>query len=138
MASPVESAEFQRLLVEGIRKVWDDGKYSELVSPIDSIMNTLKSTKAYEQFYGVTGVGDFSAFNGKVAYSGMFPGFHTKLEPAEMTNGIQFERKLLDDVQYTGVGPIIQRAKALFRSAGRTIDKLKVSALADAFSTAFA
>lgn len=137
MASPVESAEFQRLLVEGLKKVWDEGKYADIKSPMDRIMKTEGSKRAYEQYYSVTGVGDFAPFTGKVSYSGMFPGFHTKIEPAEFTNGIQFERKLLDDCIYTGVGAITSRAKALYRSAARTIDKLKVSVLPNGFSTAF-
>ena len=134
MASPVESNEFRRLLSEGLKKVWNDGKYADLKSPIDRIMNTMSSTRWSEEFFSVTGVGDIVPFGGKITYLPMFPGFYTRIEPAEFAAGIQFERKLLDDEKYS---VITARSKTLYRSANRTIDKLKVSALANGFSSAF-
>jgi hypothetical protein len=134
MASPVESNEFRRLLSEGLKKVWTDGKYADLKSPIDRIMNTMSSTRWAEEFFSVSGVGDILPFGGKITYLPMFPGFYTRIEPAEYAAGIQFERKLLDDEKYSVID---KKATRLFRSANRTIEKMKVGALPSGFSTAF-
>src|SRR5574343_853616 len=134
MASPVESNEFRRLLSEGLKQVWTDGKYADLKSPMDRIMGTMSSSRWSEEFFSITGVGDIVPFGGKLTYLPMYPGFYTRIEPAEFAAGIQFERKLLDDEKY---GVITARSKTLYRSATRTIDKMKVNALASGFSSAF-
>jgi hypothetical protein len=133
MGTPVESSEFRRLLEEGLYKVWED-RYAELKGDADSLYTVISSDRWAEEFYEVTGIGDFDEFTGKIEYAPIYPGFYTRIEPKEFTKGVQFERKLMDDKKYR---VLEARASALFSSALRTMDKMKVEPFAYATSVAF-
>ncbi len=133
MASPLTSSQFVRLMDERLREV-AEGVYSDLPSMIPTLFNVLTSTKAWEEFFQVGDVPDIPEFNGKLSFLSIAPGFHTKIEPKEHAGGLQFQRKLIDDKQYSVLD---DRASGLMRSAQRTREKKGVRAFAFAFSSAF-
>jgi phage major head subunit gpT-like protein len=101
---------------------------------IDRFYKVLPSDSAFEEFYDIGDVPDIPAFNGKLEYLNIAPGFYSKVEPKEFAGGLQFERKLLDDKKYAVLD---DGAKKLARSAGRVKEKYGVRLFAYAFSTAF-
>jgi len=133
MASPLDSAQFVRLLDNRLRQV-AEAKYNDLPSMIPKFYNIMSTDSAWEEFYSVGSVPDIPEFNGKLSYLGVAPGFHTRIEPKEYAAGIQSERKLLDDKKYNVLD---RRAEGLMEAAQRTMEKLGVRPFAYAFSTAY-
>lgn len=133
MPSPLDSAQFVRLLDKRLREVTEK-RYKELPTMIPKLYNEISSDSAWEEFFSVGSVQDIPEFNGKISYLGQAPGFYTKIEPKEYAGGIQFERKLLDDKKYSVLD---SRASSLMESAQRTREKLGVKMFSNAFSTAF-
>jgi hypothetical protein len=133
MASPLDSAQFVRLLDKRLREVSEDA-YKQLPSMIPTLYRTLSSEQAWEEFFSIGGVPDIPEFNGKLSYLGIAPGFYTRIEPKEYAGGIQIERKLIDDKQYAVLD---NRAAGLITAAQRTREKLGVRLYANAFSTAY-
>lgn len=133
MGSPLDSAQFVRLLDKRLRSV-AEGKYNDIPSKIDQLYRTLDSDSAWEEFYEVGSVPDIPEFNGKLSFLGIAPGFHTKIEHKEYAAGIQSERKLIDDKKY----PVLDnRAGGLMEAALRTKEKLAAEPFNYAFSTTF-
>ena len=133
MGNPMDSSQFIRLLDKRLRMV-EEGKWKDLPSMIPQLYNMLSSDSAYEEFYSVGALPDAVEFTGKIAYQSIAPGYHTKIEPKEFANGIQFERKFLDDKKY---GVLDNGAERLVESAHRKREKHGVRTFAYAFSTAF-
>lgn len=133
MASPLDSAQFVRLLDARLRMV-GERKYNELSSMIPTIFKVLPSTSAWEEFMDIGAVPDIPEFLGKVTYLSIAPEFHTKIEPKEYAGGLQHERKLIDDKKYAVLD---SRSEGLNESAQRTREKIGVRMYAYAFSTAF-
>jgi len=133
MASPLDSAQFVRLLDERLRMV-SENKYKDLKSMIPTLYNMVSSDSAWEEFYGIGSTPDIPEFNGKLSYLGIAPGFHTRIEHKEYAGGIQSERKLIDDKKYSVLD---NRASGLMTSAHRVREKKGVRAFSNAFSTAF-
>ena len=133
MGSPLDSAQFVRLLDKRLRDV-SENKYKELPSRIPDFYNVITSDAAWEEFYSVGAVPDIPELNGKLSYLGIAPGFHTKIEHKEYAAGIQSERKLIDDKKYAVLD---NRASGLMEAAVRTREKLGVRPFAYAFSTAY-
>ena len=133
MGSPLDSAQFVRLLDARLREVAEK-KYKELPTMIPKIFNIINTDSAWEEFFSVGAVPDIPEFNGKVSYLGIAPGYYTKIEPKEYAGGIQCERKLIDDKKY---GVLDSKAEGLMIAAQRTREKLGVKLLANAFSSAF-
>lgn len=133
MSNPITSSQFVRLLDQRLRKVAED-QYKELPSMIDSLYTKLPSDSAWEEFFSVGSLPDIPAFNGKISYLSVSPGYHIKIEPKEFAAGILFERKLLDDKKYAVMD---NRAKMLSKSAQRTQEKYGAETFAYAFSSAF-
>jgi hypothetical protein len=133
MGSPLTSAEFVRLMKKDLREV-SDGEFKAMPSMIPTLYRTLDSQQASEEFYGVTGMPDIPAFNGKLSYLPSYPGFYTKIEPKEFAAGRVTERKFIDDNQYS---VLTNNAKGLVQSMGRTREKYAARPFAYATSTAF-
>lgn len=133
MGSPITSEEFVRLLKNDLREV-SDGEFKAMSSMIPQLYSVVKSEKAAEEFFGVTGLGDIPVFSGKITYLARYPGFYTKIEPKEFAAGTVTQRKFLDDNQYS---VLRDNAKALARSMARTREKWAVRPFAYATSTAF-
>lgn len=133
MGSPLDSAQFVRLLDTRLREVAEN-KYKELPTMIPKLFNVMSSESAWEEFFSVTGVGDIPTFVGKIEYLPMVPGFHKKIEHAEFAAGIAAERKLIDDKKYA---VLENRAEALISAAHRTREKKGARAFSYANSSAF-
>ena len=133
MGSPLDSAQFVRLLDKRLREV-AEGEYKDLSSMIPTLYRMLPSDSAWEEFYSVGAVPDIPEFLGKLTYLGIAPGYHFKIEPMEYAAGIQAERKFIDDKKYAVLDNI---AKGLVQAAHRTREKEAVKAFDNAFSAAF-
>jgi hypothetical protein len=133
MGSPLDSAQFVRLLDKRLREVAED-KYSQLPTMIPKFFNVMSSDAAWEEFYAVGGVGDIPEFNGKLTYLPIIPGWHKKVEHKEFAAGIVAERKLIDDKKYAVLD---NRAEKLMVAARRTQEKQAVRVFAYADSAAF-
>jgi len=135
MGNPMNSAQFVRLLDKRLTDVSDqEAKLQELSAMIPKLFNVVSSDSAFEEFFYTTGVGDIPAFNGKITYLEVFPGFHKKVEHKEYAGGLQAERKLIEDKKY---GVLDNRAAQLMRAAYRTQEKTAARAFTNAGSTAF-
>jgi phage major head subunit gpT-like protein len=131
----MNSAQFVRLLDKRLTDVSDqEAKLQELSAMIPKLFNVVSSDSAFEEFFYTTGVGDIPAFNGKITYLEVFPGFHKKIEHKEYAGGLQAERKLIEDKKY---GVLDNRAEQLMRAAYRTQEKAAARAFTNAGSTAF-
>jgi len=135
MGSPIDSAQFVRLLDNRLREVAEgEKKYRELSSMIPKLFNVLPSDSASEEFYNIGAVPDIPEFTGKLTYLSQSPGYHTKIEPKEWAAGLIAERKLLDDKKYS---VLENRSQSLMRAAMRTREKQGVRAFNLAFSGAY-
>jgi phage major head subunit gpT-like protein len=132
MGNPLTSSQFMRLLDDRLRKVYVDS-FKELPSMVDQLFGTIKSDKAWEEFYGVGAVPDIPAFNGLLEYLSVAPQYYTRIEPKEFAGGIQIERKLLDDDRYD---VIKSRQNGLVESLHRVKEKYGAQAFGYAFSAA--
>jgi len=133
MASPLDSAQFIRLLDQRLREVAED-KYSQLPTMREKFFNMLTSEAAWEEFYAVGGVPDIPEFNGKLTYLPIVPGWHKKVEHKEFAAGVVAERKLIDDKKYAVLD---NRAEKMMVAANRTQEKQAVRVFAYCDSIAF-
>ena len=127
---------FQELVRQGFKKIYDETiKELHAVSPLkDKLYTTENSTKAYEEYYGVNGLGDLQKFNGVLQYAENSPGYYTKIEPAQFALGVETEKKFYMNNLY----PVLKsQAKALTNSSHRTKEKYAISGYANMNSTAF-
>lgn len=120
MGNPLTKAPFIRLLDDRIDKMFaEESKGLPDIRP--QLFKMMTSDKAWMEFYGVSDIPDAMPFNGIVQYQGVYPGYHTKIEPKEYANGIVAERRLLDTERYD---VIEGRAKGLARSMNRKMNKV--------------
>ncbi len=132
MGNPVTSEVFYRLLDTRLREV-SEGAWEELPSQIDQFYKMIPSNNAWEEFFSVGAVGDIPAFNGKLEYQSINPGYLSRIEPKEYAGGLIFERKFIDDKKYAVMD---DQVGALTESAQRTREKIGVETFAYAFSSA--
>jgi hypothetical protein len=104
-------------------------------SKIPEIFTMVSGDKAVNEYYNVGTLGDIPQFNGRLTYLEMSPGFHIKIEPAEFAAGLEWQRKFVDDNQYSVMKD--GRGK-LMASLMRTKEKKGASPFIDGFSTAYA
>lgn len=133
MASPLDSAQFVRLLDNRLREVAEN-TYKELPTMIPTLYRMITSDSAWEEFYSVGTVPDIPEFTGKLSTLGVAPGYHYKIEPKQYGAELQHERMLIDDKKYAVLDA---RAAGLMTSAQRTQEKLGSRTFTRAFSTAF-
>jgi hypothetical protein len=133
MGTPLDSAQFVRLLDKRLREVGEN-KFNDLPSQIPTYFRVLPSDSAWEEFYNVGSVPDIPEFNGKLSTLGISPGYHLKLEPKEYGAMLQAERKLIDDKKYAVLD---SRASGLMTAAHRTREKMGARPFNYAFSSAF-
>lgn len=133
MGNPVISENFIRLLDTRLKEV-SDKAWDEIPSQKGDLYKDVPSDSAWEEFFSVSGVGDVPAFNGKLDYLSMNPGYLTRIEPKEYAAGLAFERKFLDDKKYSVMSDQVEQ---LTMAAQRTKAKMEVDPFAYAFSSAF-
>ena len=135
MGSPLTSGNFRKLLKKQFDQVSEGVQGIEAIkSKIPEIFTMVSSDKAVNEYYNVGTLGDIPEFNGKLAYLEMSPGFHIKIEPAEFAAGLEWQRKFVDDNQYSVMKD--GRGK-LMASCMRTKEKKGASPFINAFSTAY-
>ena len=134
MASPLTDRQFVRLLDDRLDEVFYTNHGADLDENIQTLYNVKSSNKAWEELFGIGDIPDFTELVGGITYSSMYPGFHTKVEHKEFTNGIQVVRKLLDDERYD---VIESRVGRLGEAARRTKEKYGCRTFAYAFSNTF-
>lgn len=135
MASPLDSAQFVRLLDKRLRDVSESAKlYAETKDMIPTLFNMISSDSAWEEFYSIGSVPDIPEFNGRLTSLGIAPGYHTKIEHKEYGAYIAAERKLIDDKQYNVLD---DRAGGLMKSAMRVREKQGVRVFTNAQTGAF-
>lgn len=133
MSSPIVSAEFRRLLDRNLREV-GESEFDELMDDVEMLYRMVPSDRATEEFWNIGAVQDVPEFTGKIDYLPVSPGFHTKIEPKEYAAGQMFERKLLDDKQFSVMD---DRTRGLGQSGSRVRNKIMVRPFSLAFSAAF-
>ncbi len=82
-------------------------------------------------FSEVSGYGDFPEFDGTVTYQSAAQGFDSTITPLEFASGVQVERKLFDDDQFSIMD---RRPSGLARAAQRTRQKHGARLFNNAFS----
>lgn len=136
------SEQWARLLTPGLRKVWNtrlDGWKDSLIG--DQFFTTDTSGRSYEEHQAVGNVPD-SGWNqfetaGRVNYVGMKPGYVATFTHHEYAQGLQIERKLIDDNLYPGAGlprSITQRVEGLADSAVIKREKSKANVFINGFT----
>ena len=130
---PMTSSQFPQLLETKFREVYED-TWNELPSMIDQVYGVDPSNSAWEEYFGVGSVPDIPAFNGKISYLSVAPGYETRIEPKEYAGGLIFERKFLDDKKYS---VMMDNAAKLTKSAHRVREKHGAETFGYAFSSAF-
>jgi len=120
MSSPLTDKQFVRLLDDRLTKVNVD-EFKGLPMIKDKMFNVVKSKKAWEEYFSVSGIPDPVAFQGIIEYQGAYPGYHTKIEPKEFAGGITIQRRLLDTDRYDIIEGM---AKGLGEAANRKMNKI--------------
>lgn len=132
------SAEYTKLLFEGLKKVSNDRmtflEQSNMVNKIYMVISD--STKATEEFFTLGQVPTVQEFTGRFSQLDISPGYSTKIEAAQFGGYVETERTLLDDEQY-GVMTLSNIAAGLIDSANRNREDYAVKPINNATSAAF-
>jgi hypothetical protein len=136
MGAPITSAQFVKLLTEGLYEVSEDRqKFNDQISMIDKIFRVITdSTKAWEEFFSVSQVPDIQDFTGRLAMLDIFPGYSTKVEASQFGGYLEYDRTIIDDEQY---GKLKDGMAGLVDSANRVREKNAVKIINNATSSAF-
>ena len=126
----LKSANFENLLDERLRKVYFN-TLQEVPTKIPMLYNILSSDKAVEYDYEIGDIGSIGEFNGKIDYSDIDGQYRTSYEHTEYAGGIQIQRRLLDDDQYS----VINKAPNLLAVSMR---RRRETDAAEVFNSAFA
>lgn len=136
MTTPLIAENWATLLEPGLRSVFATQRDAIVApSPMSLFYNVTTSNRAFEETFGVGGLGDVPVYNGSIEYDSMEGLYKTIFTHIEFAKGIQVERKLVDDDMYNVIN---QRATALGLSFGRTHEKNAASTFNNAFSGSFA
>jgi hypothetical protein len=120
MGNPLTDKQFTRLLDDRLTKVYTN-RFKELPLIKDKFYGIVKSKKAWEEYFSVSGIPDPEAFQGIIQYQGVYPGYHTKIEPKEYAGGITVQRRLIDTDRYD---VIEKMSKGLAEAANRKMNKI--------------
>lgn len=131
MPVPHTSENFGDLLDPRFQKIFNE-TYDALPDMIGTLYNFAPNNGRNTMTWSQVGtLADFGEFTGSVAYNSQSQGYDTTSTPIEFANGIQVERKLVDDDQYHIMD---QKPRALANSAFRTRQKHGARILTNAFS----
>jgi hypothetical protein len=101
---------------------------------IDQLFGYTQSDKSFIELYEIGDTPDIPVFTGRLDYINRFPGYYTRMEPKEYAAGIQVQRKLIDDKQYSVLNDL---QDGLLKAYARTREKSAVRAFGYAFSTSW-
>ncbi len=131
MANPHVSSSFGDLLDPRFQKIFYE-TYPQLDSMIGQFYNVVPTNGRSDMRFSQVGtLPDWTQFSGTVGYADSTQGYDTVLTPLEFASGIQIERALFDDDQYSIMD---QRPRALATSAARTREKHAARLFNNAFS----
>jgi hypothetical protein len=128
------STQFSKLLTTGLTKIEQESSFKDIPPMIPRLFDVMTSEKAWEEFYSLSSVPDIEQFNGSLNYLDVAPGYHIVIEPREYANGLQFQRKLIDDNQYNVLKDMVSE---LLAAATRTREKSAARAFTTADSVAY-
>ena len=106
---------FADLLDPRFKRIWDE-RFTNVPDSISDLYNVIEGSLNTERFSNIGTTGDMPLFNGTVTYDDVFQGYDTTVTPLEYAQGIQVERKLIDDDQFAIID---QKPKALAGSLFR-------------------
>jgi len=109
------SNSFQDLLDPRFKRIWDE-RFTNAPDMIGDLYNVVEGSLNTERYSNVGTTGDMPLFNGLVTYDDVYQGYDTTVTPLEYAQGIQVERKLIDDDQFSIID---QKPKALAQSLYR-------------------
>lgn len=103
------SSAFADVLDPRFRRIFDD-RFTDLPDMVSDFYNVIGGKLQVERFSNVGTLGDMPLFNGSVTYDDVYQGYDTAVTVLEMAQGIQIERRLFDDDQFSIID---QKPKAL-------------------------
>ncbi len=131
MPNPHTSGSFGDLLDLRFQKIFFEA-YDELPSMLPSLFTQAGTNGRSDMRWSQVGtLPNWSQFTGTVSYGSSSQGYDTTATPLEFASGVQIERALFDDDQYSIMD---QRPRALGSSARRTREVHGARILNNAFS----
>lgn len=134
--NPITQSRFQLLCDNTVRKVHEEviKELQEEESYREQMYNVVNSDRAYEEFYGIGGIGNIPNFNGTLQYLAPSPGYLDRIEPAEFAAGMEIERKFWN---HNLSGKLRDYASMLKKASFRTKEESACSGYANLNSVAF-
>ena len=123
------SSNFASVLDPRFKRIWDE-RFTDVPDMISDFYDVQTGKLNIERFSTVGTTGEMPLFNGSITYDDISAGYNTLIEPLEFGMGIQIERKLFDDEQFSIID---QKPKAL---AGSLFRRRQIDA-ARPFNNAF-
>jgi len=131
MAVPHASGAFGDLLDPRFQKIFFE-RFNELPDMLGELFSFEPTNGRNDMRWSQVGtLGDFEQFSGTVTYDSMSQGYDTTSTPLEFASGVQVERALFDDDQYSIMD---QRPRALATAAQRTRQKHGARVFNNSFS----
>lgn len=134
-SSIIALEQFSRLADKRLDDVFEMGTILKpYMNYIDTIFGKMVLDKAFAELYAVGQYPDIQEFTGKLDYQGIAPDYFYQIEPKEFASGIQFQRKFIDDKQYSVLD---EKQDGLIRALGRTKEKSAATIFTGAFSSSW-
>ena len=127
---PLTSGNFADLLKPGLKRIFDIGM-SRPRPMMEMLFGVESSTRFEEQYQGMGSQGLVPPFDGTVPYADFDAGYRTDIRNYEFAQGIQVERRLVDDDQYS---QIRRRASSMSDSFNNTIETDAANVFINAFT----
>ena len=99
---PLTAGNFADLLKPGLKSIFDIGM-SRPQPMLEMLFGVQASTRFEEQYQGMGSQGVVPVFDGTVPYTDFDAGYRTDIRNFEFAQGIQVERRLVDDDQYNQI-----------------------------------
>ena len=109
------SSGFADLLDPRFKRIWDE-RFTQLPDMVGTFYDVMTGKLNTERFSTVGTMGDMPLFSGSVTYDDVYQGYDTTVTVLEFAQGIQVERKLFDDDQFSIID---QKPKSLAGSLYR-------------------
>lgn len=134
--SVMTTGNFSKLLWPGIKKIYGD-KYNQHTTEFDKIFQNEKSTRAYEEYQGLSGFGlaQRKPEGESIAFDTMRQGFTTRATNITYALGFIITRELYDDDQYDKISA--QRSRALAFSMRQTKEIVAANIINRAFNSSY-
>lgn len=134
--SVMNTGGFAKLLWPGIKKIYGD-KYGQHKTEYTEIFQNEKSTRAYEEYQGLSGFGlaQRKSEGASIAYDTQRQGFTTRATNVTFALGFIITRELYEDDQYDKVSA--QRSRALAFSMRQTKEIVAANIINRAFTPGY-